>query len=196
MVTSAVMAQAMRVRHALLLSGVLLACSQEDSKSPEAKCGELRAEASLNRGDELRSCSGEYTLMMQTDGNLVLYRGADVAANAQWATGTYGRDGAVAVMQKDGNFVLYNSHGQEAEDALWSSKTNPNAGAFLKLEDSGELKVLLDDQALWTAEHGNIRAAGGGSSGGGSGCTADADCGHCERCERTTGSCLSRISCQ
>ncbi|HEX4337677.1 MAG TPA: hypothetical protein VH062_17305 [Polyangiaceae bacterium] len=28
-----------------------------------------------------------------------------------------------------------------------------------------------------------------------SACTADADCGHCERCERSTGKCLTRIAC-
>lgn len=27
------------------------------------------------------------------------------------------------------------------------------------------------------------------------GCTADADCGHCERCERSTGKCLTRVAC-
>lgn len=26
-------------------------------------------------------------------------------------------------------------------------------------------------------------------------CTADADCGHCERCERSTGKCLTRLAC-
>ena len=33
----------------------------------------------------------------------------------------------------------------------------------------------------------------GGGDGGG--CTADADCGQCERCERSTGNCIARLSC-
>lgn len=37
--------------------------------------------------------------------------------------------------------------------------------------------------------------AGGGSSGGG-GCTHDVDCGHCRRCERSTGNCLTRVACK
>jgi hypothetical protein len=34
---------------------------------------------------------------------------------------------------------------------------------------------------------------GGGPSSGG--CTADVDCGSCQRCERSTGSCIARLSC-
>lgn len=34
-----------------------------------------------------------------------------------------------------------------------------------------------------------------GSSAPSNGCTADADCGHCERCERSTGKCLTKLSC-
>jgi hypothetical protein len=33
------------------------------------------------------------------------------------------------------------------------------------------------------------------SSKNGEGCTADADCGRCQRCERSTGNCVSRLSC-
>lgn len=34
-----------------------------------------------------------------------------------------------------------------------------------------------------------------GSSSPSSGCTADADCGRCERCERSTGECLTKLAC-
>jgi hypothetical protein len=34
-----------------------------------------------------------------------------------------------------------------------------------------------------------------GSSAPSSGCTANADCGHCERCELSTGKCLTRVAC-
>jgi hypothetical protein len=35
-----------------------------------------------------------------------------------------------------------------------------------------------------------------GNSSPSNGCTADVDCGHCERCERSTGKCLSRLACK
>lgn len=38
-------------------------------------------------------------------------------------------------------------------------------------------------------------ACGGGSGSNSGGCTADVDCGSCERCERSTGKCLTRLTC-
>jgi hypothetical protein len=35
-----------------------------------------------------------------------------------------------------------------------------------------------------------------GSDGPSNACTADADCAHCERCERSTGKCLTRVACE
>jgi hypothetical protein len=34
-----------------------------------------------------------------------------------------------------------------------------------------------------------------GSSGGHGGCTADSDCGSCQRCEQSTGKCLTKLTC-
>lgn len=39
---------------------------------------------------------------------------------------------------------------------------------------------------------GNNSSGGGG---GGGGCSADSDCGRCQRCERSTGRCISRLTC-
>lgn len=46
---------------------------------------------------------------------------------------------------------------------------------------------------IWTATRG--RPSSSSSSSGGGGCTADVDCGSCERCERTTGNCVARLTC-
>src|ERR1700759_1349985 len=97
-----------------LLLLALVGCTQ----SPPP-CGVMQANDSLMPGQTLDSCSGAYELKMQVDGNLVLYRGADLPANAQWATGTNGFGGYRADMQPDGNFVLYDAYGQEPVDALW-----------------------------------------------------------------------------
>lgn len=35
----------------------------------------------------------------------------------------------------------------------------------------------------------------GGEVGGHSGCTANSDCGQCERCELSTGNCVTRVAC-
>ncbi|MBX3231219.1 MAG: hypothetical protein KIT84_09780 [Labilithrix sp.] len=36
---------------------------------------------------------------------------------------------------------------------------------------------------------------GGGGGGGSGGCTADSDCGRCQRCVRSSGSCVARLTC-
>jgi hypothetical protein len=56
---------------------------------------------------------------------------------ALWATGTYGSDGYVAVMQGDGNFVLYGKN----SDPLWASGTWGHAGSTLAVQTDGNLVV-------------------------------------------------------
>jgi len=53
---------------------------------------------------------------MQTDGNFVVYDGADV----KFQTGTVGNPGAyLAFQNSDGNLVIYSSNGQP----LWATGT-------------------------------------------------------------------------
>ncbi len=81
-----------------------------------------------------------YRLVLQGDGNLVLYEGD----TALWASST--SDATRFAVQDDGNLVLYNSAGT----AVWSSETSGNAGATLVLQDDGNL-VLIDSggSPLW-----------------------------------------------
>ncbi|MGW2698276.1 hypothetical protein ACWC3Y_42265, partial [Streptomyces sp. NPDC001296] len=84
---------------------------------------------------------GTYTrLVMQTDGNLVMYRRRDGAAI--WSSRTYGHPGAYAVMQTDGNFVVYKSTGGPGKGgALWSTGTYRNSGAYAVMQNDGNLVV-------------------------------------------------------
>jgi hypothetical protein len=50
----------------------------------------------------------------------------------------------------------------------------------------------LGGSSTWIFFDDSLCPGGGGGSGG---CTADADCGHCERCERSTGKCLTKAGC-
>ena len=63
--------------------------------------------------------AGPYRVVMQDDGNLVLY---DSNNAAPWATGTNGKGVAPfrAVMQDDGNLVVYDSQNK----VLWATGTN------------------------------------------------------------------------
>jgi|GEM_PF-6727435 len=80
-------------------------------------------------------------LVMQTDGNLVLYRAGHRhgAAHARWSSGTNKteNEGAALRLQNDGNLVLY-----VGDKALWSSGTWSYAHWMEDLPDHLTLKTM------------------------------------------------------
>jgi titin len=105
----------------------------------------LASNATLSSGQSLTSPNGQFTLTMQTDGNLVEKNGSTVV----FASGTSGNPGAYVTMQGDGNLVVYLSG-----TALWASGTSGNAGAFLVLSDYGTLDIDSTSYVtLWTASN-------------------------------------------
>lgn len=92
--------------------------------------------------DRITSANGRYTLIMQNDGNLVVYN----QGKPIWATNTAGTDGEMAIMQADGNFVLYRVNG----DPLWASNTVGGAGAFVIMQDDGNL-VVYQQVPVWAS---------------------------------------------
>ncbi|WP_371502316.1 DUF6531 domain-containing protein [Kitasatospora sp. NBC_00374] len=90
--------------------------------------------------------SNSTRLIMQADGNLVLY--AIDTGLAVWSSGTAGHPGAHATMQADGNLVVASADGT----TLWSTNTGGNTGAYAKVQDTGSLVVLDTAQkALWSS---------------------------------------------
>jgi Repeat of unknown function (DUF346) len=105
----------------------------------------------LTPGQSLTSNDGRFTLVLQSDGNLVLY---GPGGRYRWDTGTWGRPVEQAVMQSDGNFVLYAPGGT----AVWDSKTNGNPGAFVVIQDDGNLVIYrADGSAPWASNTPIIR---------------------------------------
>jgi hypothetical protein len=75
---------------------------------------QLAAGGNLYPGQYLQSSDKRFSLVMQSDGNLVLY---GPAFQYLWASSTNGQPVAYATLQQsDGNFVLYDSNGT----ALWN----------------------------------------------------------------------------
>lgn len=97
----------------------------------------LNPGATMRPGDELRSASGKYSFVLQSDGNAVIYG----PKGALWATG---KRGARLTMQSDGNLVLYPATGP----ASWHSGTAGSAGARLVLGDDGSLTVVSPNGAV------------------------------------------------
>lgn len=84
----------------------------------------LPAGTNLNKGERIVSKNGLYHLIMQDDGNLVLYFGLFNPLKSIWWTSTRSR-GWYARMQEDGNFVVYSDHAEW--DARYGGHSwNPN----------------------------------------------------------------------
>jgi hypothetical protein len=84
----------------------------------------LNSNQRLDKGQKLE-VAGKGHLVMQTDGNLVVYDAANVA---KWATGTQGKAVTHVIMQTDGNLVIYNNTAP-----VWASDTwnvGANGGYF------------------------------------------------------------------
>lgn len=109
---------------------------------PPAGCGILASGASLANGQSVTSCDGRFTLVIQGDGNLVLYQ---AGVGALWANHVYGA-GHTLHMQGDGNLVVYNNIGQ----ARWHTYTYGQNGAYLAVQNDGNVVVYsTTSQPLW-----------------------------------------------
>lgn len=105
-----------------------------------AKAGELK----LDAGESIETKSR--ILIMQGDGNLVLYK-KDRGAQSKplWSSRTNTGSNYRAVFQGDGNLVIYNAKGE----AKWASGTNPQ-GNRLIIQNDGNLVIYSDvGNALW-----------------------------------------------
>lgn len=87
----------------------------------------------LFQGQSLISTNGCFKLIMQEDGNLVIYRESD--GRSLWTTRTARTCTNRACMQGDGNFVTYDCHNR----ATWSSRTTRNEGSSIVMQNDGNL---------------------------------------------------------
>ncbi len=109
------------------------------------RTGQLPVEASLQRGQGMRSPDGKYVLYMQQDGNLVVY---DRNTVATWNSTTFDRSQLYLIMQGDGNLVIYTGSGQP----IWHTNTWGNPGAYAELTNDGKLRVRKPDGTqLWSS---------------------------------------------
>lgn len=101
--------------------------------------GYMAPNQTLIPGQSLASGDGRYKLVMQGDGNLVLYS----PNRALWSTGTHGRTPGLFAMQGDGNLVLYGLDNKPYW-ASWTQNTGANA---LYMQGDGNL-VLYNSQSV------------------------------------------------
>lgn len=118
---------------------------------------ELRAGGQLTRGQSITSPNGQFSFVVQADGNSVIYRNPPSPGSAlrSWGPGQTGK----AAMQSDGNFVLYRTNGSPH----WDAGTR-GAGGKLAMQDDGNLVVYIGGRPAWSSEtNGGKQYSSGGS---------------------------------
>lgn len=103
---------------------------------------ELYPDQRLNPGWQIQSPDRRFNMVMQQDGNLVVYAGP----TALWATNTY-YVGSDLEMQSDGNLVVY----APGHQAVWSSGTNNGAPNVFVAQNDGNFVIYAPGHsALWS----------------------------------------------
>jgi hypothetical protein len=93
----------------------------------------LGTNQTLNVGQSITSSDGRYRVVMQGDGNLVLYS----INRALWSSNTAGKPVVRVVMQGDGNLVLYDVQNKP----YWSSGTAGKGSSNLIMQGDGNLVI-------------------------------------------------------
>lgn len=111
--------------------------------------GRINAGSILDIGQGVRSPNGKYALIVQGDGNVVMYHNT---MKVLWSSRTSGASVRLA-MQDDGNVVVYSAAGA----ALWNSRTAGKPGAWLNVQDDGNLVIYsATNTALWSRLAGKL----------------------------------------
>jgi len=96
----------------------------------------------LNSGWQIQSPDRNYRMVMQSDGNLVLYTGN----TAKWASGTSVANSDLE-MQSDGNLVIY----APGHAAVWASNTAGKNGSVLFGQNDGNFVLYAPGNvAVWS----------------------------------------------
>jgi hypothetical protein len=98
----------------------------------------LQPGESLYAGQSKTSSDGRFTLVYQTDGNLVLYQSG---VGWIWANWTYGIPPGQTVMQTAGNLVTYSASGQ----AVWWTAQSGIPGSRLVVQRDGNTVIYSPD---------------------------------------------------
>ena len=121
----------------------------------------------LFEGEQVATPNGAYVLTMQTDGNLVLYKGSCVGnpTCAVWNSGTWRELGQYFMaMQEDGNLVIYRGRPPARTPlSIWSTRTyGPIGNYFLAIQDDGEMVIyrgtgIQDNRGpIWSSKRGKL----------------------------------------
>jgi hypothetical protein len=144
------------VKAAFVAAAMFAAPILTSSQALAGSTGAIPAGTTLVPGAAVWSASGRIVLIMQGDGNLVLYNVTTNPWRVLFASGTNGHNNACARMQADGNLVVY-PPGCPTTNALWNSGTwgNDTSGPIAYVQDingNGALSIYgWTNTLLWNS---------------------------------------------
>ena len=117
---------------------------------------ELQIGQVLKVNEKLYSSNKAYYMMLQTDGNLGVFRTQDnVPIYAVFSASMAQADDYYAKLQADGNFAIYDGN----HKLIWYTNyngvgiTNQNGiNNIVLVSDDGKLKVMSDKECLWSSD--------------------------------------------
>ena len=107
----------------------------------------------LKKGEQVTSDNGKYKLILQNDGNLVLYNASNRPIWHTWTSSSYKASQVDHFnVQDDGNMVIYSADGKP----IWASNTWIGSGKYnvsLRLQDDGNLVLYNNTKGkpIWTS---------------------------------------------
>ena len=105
---------------------------------------QLTNNQTLHQGQYLRSADGRHGLLMQPDGNLVLY---GLGYHVLWASYTNGKGASFVAMQSDGNLVIYTA----ANKPLWATVTAGRGVSSAVVQNDGNFVVYASSTPTWAS---------------------------------------------
>jgi hypothetical protein len=112
--------------------------------SPSAGSDTLLGNQRLFPNQYIESASKKYRLIMQNDGNLVLYTGT----RALWASNTMNSGAIDTIMQSDNNLVSYTAR----QKPVWASNTMNSGAVRTVVQDDGNIVMYRsDNKSVWTS---------------------------------------------
>lgn len=129
--------------------------------SNRGKVGNLGNEVGMERiwtNQYLQSANGNYSAHLEQDGNFVVYA---KDGSKRWSTNSSSSDSFTDYrlsIQTDGNLVIYGLN----NSVKWASNTDQAQGSqfSLRLEDDGDLKLLKDNNKVWSSDRGKVGSQG------------------------------------
>lgn len=103
----------------------------------------------MQANEYITSSNVQSVLIMQSDGNLVVYTGPGYVAT--WSSGTYGNPGAYVQLQSNGDVVVYSATGS----LLWHSGQYGSPSELL-MQPDGNLVEYGSGIAMWYTATGHV----------------------------------------